>query len=141
RHAHQSEEVCLEQLARLLDARFFGGAEDRRAGIVDQNIDAASPLEDGRHTVANRLRIADVEANELDARMGAGVVANGSERPIAATGQQLGGCLSDARGNSGDQCYLHITLLEMITIIFNGKKNSTVAGEGLDVGRSRGGEK
>lgn len=38
------EEVRLEQIARLVDARFLRGADERHAGAVDEDVDALGAI-------------------------------------------------------------------------------------------------
>ena len=63
-HSHRTEEIGFEQRASLLQGTLLRSASDAEAGVVDQHIDAAGPVEHLAHRAGHRLIVGDVERQE-----------------------------------------------------------------------------
>ena len=64
RRADRTEEIGLEQGARLLDRALLGSAGDTDAGIVDKDVDAPGSVEHLAHRAGHRVIVGDVERQE-----------------------------------------------------------------------------
>jgi hypothetical protein len=98
RHPPSSEQVDVEHGLRALVGRRAGVVGVADAGVVDQHVEAAEPVDRLAHGRGDLLAVADVGHEHVRA-----TVAVDAEHARPARPQQLGGGRADAPARAGDQ--------------------------------------
>ena len=83
---HASAIVAIDHPLPLVDVRAGDRAEEHEAGIVDQDVDPAEPLDDGLHRLSGLHAIGDVGLDGQRGAVGGFDVAHERVEPVLAAG-------------------------------------------------------